>query len=247
MFLSLWLESPLQSWGCRSKFDRRDTLDFPTKSAITGLICCALGKKEPDQKLIRRLTERPQVVIAYNRPYSSKLQKAKKMRSLHQLLDFHTVSVGYNEKDKWEKMQILTKEDGTKPQTSGKKLPSKLTYRYYLQNSFFGVIVSFEPEFAEEIASALKNPIWDLYLGRKCCIPTDFIFRAISETEEEAEKILDEISKKKELARIFRVEEILDDKEFDYIDKELLVLYDVPDQFGWNRKYKSRLVEIKRC
>ena len=42
-FLLLWLESALQSWGADSKFGRRDSLPFPTKSGITGLLLCALG------------------------------------------------------------------------------------------------------------------------------------------------------------------------------------------------------------
>ncbi|MCR6650496.1 MAG: type I-E CRISPR-associated protein Cas5/CasD [Cellvibrionaceae bacterium] len=42
-YLLLWLEAPLQSWGHDSKFGRRDSLDFPTKSGVLGLLCCALG------------------------------------------------------------------------------------------------------------------------------------------------------------------------------------------------------------
>ena len=42
-YLLLWLEAPLQSWGADSKFGRRDTLNFPTKSGVTGLLLCALG------------------------------------------------------------------------------------------------------------------------------------------------------------------------------------------------------------
>ena len=42
-FLLLWLEAPLQSWGVDSKFGRRDSIHFPTKSGVTGLLLCALG------------------------------------------------------------------------------------------------------------------------------------------------------------------------------------------------------------
>jgi CRISPR-associated Cas5-like protein len=38
----MWLEGPLQSWGDHSKYGRRDTLTFPTKSAIYGMILAAM-------------------------------------------------------------------------------------------------------------------------------------------------------------------------------------------------------------
>ena len=42
--LLLWLEAPLQSWGADSRYGRRDTLPFPTRSGILGLLCCAMGR-----------------------------------------------------------------------------------------------------------------------------------------------------------------------------------------------------------
>lgn len=34
--LLLWLEAPLQSWGGDSRFGRRDTLPFPSRSGVLG-------------------------------------------------------------------------------------------------------------------------------------------------------------------------------------------------------------------
>lgn len=42
-YLLMWLEAPLQAWGHESRFGRRESLDFPTKSGVLGLLCCALG------------------------------------------------------------------------------------------------------------------------------------------------------------------------------------------------------------
>ena len=39
----LRLEGVLQSWGERSRWDHRDTSDMPTKSALIGLLGCAMG------------------------------------------------------------------------------------------------------------------------------------------------------------------------------------------------------------
>mgnify|MGYP001267725414 FL=1 len=46
--LLLRLEGPLQSWGLRARWSRRDTGPEPTKSAIIGLLGCAAGILRPD-------------------------------------------------------------------------------------------------------------------------------------------------------------------------------------------------------
>src|SRR5262245_33175039 len=46
--LLLRLEGPLQSWGIRSRWSRRETGPEPTKSAIIGLLGCAAGIRRPD-------------------------------------------------------------------------------------------------------------------------------------------------------------------------------------------------------
>ena len=50
-YLLLWLEAPLQAWGHDSKFGRRDSLDFPTKSGVLGLLCSARGAGGEEQWL----------------------------------------------------------------------------------------------------------------------------------------------------------------------------------------------------
>lgn len=46
--LLLRLGGPLQSWGSSSVYDRRDTDDMPTKSAVIGMVAAALGRKRGD-------------------------------------------------------------------------------------------------------------------------------------------------------------------------------------------------------
>jgi len=38
------LRGPMQSWGVRSRFDVRDTLPYPSKSGVLGLLAAALGR-----------------------------------------------------------------------------------------------------------------------------------------------------------------------------------------------------------
>jgi len=40
----IMLDGPMQSWGSRSRFDDRDTHAEPTKSAVIGMVCAALGR-----------------------------------------------------------------------------------------------------------------------------------------------------------------------------------------------------------
>lgn len=46
--LLLRLAGPLQSWGDRSRFSRRETRPEPTKSGVLGLLAAALGRRRSD-------------------------------------------------------------------------------------------------------------------------------------------------------------------------------------------------------
>ncbi|MGJ3509024.1 type I-E CRISPR-associated protein Cas5/CasD [Enemella sp. A6] len=47
--LILRLAGPLQSWGAASRFNRRATEPFPTKSGIVGLLAAAQGRRRADE------------------------------------------------------------------------------------------------------------------------------------------------------------------------------------------------------
>lgn len=46
--LLLRLAGPMQSWGVDSRFSRRETLRYPTKSGVLGLIAAAQGRRRTD-------------------------------------------------------------------------------------------------------------------------------------------------------------------------------------------------------
>ena len=62
-YLLLWLEAPLQSWGFDSKFGRRETLKFPTRSGVVGLVCSALGAGGEQRELLAEFSSLRQTVI----------------------------------------------------------------------------------------------------------------------------------------------------------------------------------------
>ena len=65
--LLLWLEAPLQSWGFDSKFGRRDTLAFPTKSGVLGLVCSALGRGGEQKAFLAKFATLGQTVVSFVR------------------------------------------------------------------------------------------------------------------------------------------------------------------------------------
>ena len=64
-YLLLWLEGPLQAWGHDSRFGRRDSLPFPTKSGVLGLLCCALGAGGAQRDLLAQLADLDMQLVAY--------------------------------------------------------------------------------------------------------------------------------------------------------------------------------------
>ena len=98
-YLLLWLEAPLQSWGYDSKFGRRDTLNFPTKSGVLGLVCCALGAGGEQRELLERLVQLDHTVLSFVRTKTKLDQEQVKCKSEPLLRDFHMVGSGYDDKN----------------------------------------------------------------------------------------------------------------------------------------------------
>ena len=221
-FLLLWLESPLQAWGFDSKFGRRDTQTFPTKSGVLGLICCALGAGGEQKKLLKDFSDLSLSILSFMKNEQEPL-----------LRDFHVVGNGYDDKDPWQSLLTPRTTEGKKAVGGG----AKLTYRYYLQDMAFAVIMEVPADMAVDLAEALQNPVWDLYLGRKNCIPTDFIYRGTFLDEKEAIGVGEQIGKAKtmkENLRVFGGE----------LRGDVMILNDVPIQFGEHKMYRDRQVTV---
>jgi CRISPR system Cascade subunit CasD len=231
-FLLLWLEAPLQSWGADSKFGRRDSLAFPTKSGILGLLCAALGASGEQRELLAEMAPLEQTVVSYVR-FRQKEKATVKADTPLLLRDFHMVGSGYNTSDPWENLLIPKTADGKTAVGGG----TKMTYRYYLQDAQFAAIVKVPAKKAEHFADALQNPVYDIYLGRKNCVPTDFVFRGLFTDTESALAAAEAIAADKNVTEDFRV--VSGDAEGDP-----LVITDVPLQFGQIKKYQDRRVTI---
>lgn len=229
-YLLLWLEAPLQSWGHDSKFGRRDSLDFPTKSGVLGLLCSARGAGGEEGEWLAAFADLDMRVVGYV-PTDQQGQALSRQPLLR---DFHMVGSGYDDQDPWETLLIPKTSEGKKAVGGG----TKMTYRYYLQDMAFAVALQAPAAQIEAIATALGNPVWDLYLGRKACVPTEFIFQGIYGAPEEALVAGEALAAQKN--RAFALQVLQGEHP-----GEALVLNDVPLQFGEHKKYRDRRVTVQ--
>jgi len=230
-YLLLWLEGPLQSWGHDSKFGRRDSLDFPTKSGVLGLLCCARGAAGEQSEWLAKWADRDMRVIAYV-PVG---RRGQPLPRLPLMRDFHMVGSGYDDQDPWASLLIPKTSEGKKAVGGG----TKMTYRYYLQDMTYAVLLQGPESELATVANALKSPVWDLYLGRKNCVPTEFVFQGIHAGVQQALHTAEQLAESKRRHPVFQV--LQGEHEGD-----VLTLNDVPLQFGEYKKYRDRQVSIQR-
>ena len=163
--------------------------------------------------------------------------KDDKSQLSQEITDFQVVGNGYDESDIWQLNMIPKKRDGCKAVGGG----AKLTFRQYLQDAHFAVIQEADDVLANEISAGLLNPVWPIYLGRRCCIPTYPIYQGSFESEDDAVKKIDEIATAKNLVEKERLIEGEDENAID-----TFYIFDVPVSFGKNKSYKDRPVSIVR-
>lgn len=166
-FLALRLEGPLQSWGFDSQYNRRNTGLMPTKSAIAGMCCAALGCSRgstEEQEFLVKFGEVRMTAIAIPR------NGIKKELPVRRLQDYHTVQ-------------------NTKT-ADGKNKDCHITQRQYLTDSSFGVLLEGASPLLKQIADALVNPVWGIWLGRKTCIPSAPVLAGLKENRDDALRLL---------------------------------------------------------
>jgi len=233
-YLLLWLEAPLQAWGYDSRFGRRDSLSFPTKSGILGLLFCAMGWGGERHEELAELAGLDMRVAAYVPLDWKKDPKPQPRQPL--LRDFHMVGSGYDDGDPWETLLIPKKSDGGKAVGGG----TKMTYRYYLQDMAFAVALQVPGDRAYDFANALQNPVWSLYLGRKNCVPSEQIFHGEFPDAVAALQYAADFAGREEKKRalVFKV------LQGEHDGDEVLTLNDVPVQFGVDKRYRDRRVTM---
>ncbi|WP_106399348.1 type I-E CRISPR-associated protein Cas5/CasD [Actinocorallia populi] len=149
--LLLRLAGPLQSWGERTPFNRRETRAEPTKSGVVGLLAAAAGKRRED-------------------PLGDLLGLRMGVRVDQEgtlLRDYHTVS-DYRDRPL---LRVGVSAKGTQLPTSPAKR-THITYRFYLQDAVFVAAIAGPEEILSSLAHAVTHPAFPLALGRRSCTPT---------------------------------------------------------------------------
>lgn len=167
-YLALRLEGPLQSWGFDSQYNRRNTGLMPTKSAIAGMCCAALGLSrgsEGEQQFLASFAETKMMAISIPRKGPQKNLPVRRMQ------DYHTVQ-------------------NTRRASGALNPDCVLTHRQYLSDAAFGVLLAGGLPFLKHLTEALKNPVWGIWLGRKACIPTAPVLAGLKNDRDEALRLL---------------------------------------------------------
>jgi CRISPR system Cascade subunit CasD len=160
--LVLRLAGPLQSWGDRSVFNRRETRPEPTKSGVLGLLAAAAGK-DREERIDDLLGL--QLGVRVDQPGSL-------------LRDYHTVS-DYRGRPL---PQAGVSAKGVQKLTSPAK-HTHITQRFYLQDAVFLAAVHGPAHLVNTLAEAVRRPAFPLALGRRSCVPTQPLFLDVWEEQ----------------------------------------------------------------
>lgn len=151
--LTFLLAGPLAGYGENSRWDRRDTADMPTKSAVIGILGCCMGIPRGDPAL-QKLDESLRLGV-----------RCEKCEGI--LTDFQTVTNATG---------ILNAQGKPRGNTI-------ITPKQYLQNSAFQVFLSGDEALLDRCASAMRHPRWVLCLGRRSAVPSRPIIPRIIEAD----------------------------------------------------------------
>ncbi|MGV1099707.1 type I-E CRISPR-associated protein Cas5/CasD [Thiovibrio sp. JS02] len=190
-FLALRLEGPLQAWGFDSQYNRRNTGLMPTKSAIAGMCCAALGYgrgTKQEQEFLVSFSNVRMTAIAIPRIIHKKDKQYE--LPVRRMQDYHTVGGGYNPNDPRVRGSITVSAEDGKPRAKNGQALAVLTNRQYLVDAGFGVVLEGSTELLVKMARALENPVWGLWLGRKACIPSAPVLAGLSSERDEALSLL---------------------------------------------------------
>lgn len=165
-YLALLLDAPLMSFGHASRFQRRTTALHPTRSVILGMICAAAGAAKgsrAEAAWLEKLDERHVRLTTLAIPRRSADDRSSPEPPTGRLEDFHTVC-------------------GTRKASGKISKDAVISHRQYLLDARFGVILAGPQEPLAAAAEALRDPVWGIWFGRKCCLPGAPVLRGLADT-----------------------------------------------------------------
>ncbi|MDX9746135.1 MAG: type I-E CRISPR-associated protein Cas5/CasD [Syntrophales bacterium] len=150
-YLLFRLYGPLAAWGDIAVGEYRPSFAHPSKSAIIGLLAAALG--------IRRDEEEKQKLLAESCKFAVRVDSTGVL-----LRDYHTTQVPSAQRGvtHYTRRSELEESD----------LNTILSSRDYRCDAVYTIAITMvdgSPFPLQQLASALKRPVFTLYLGRKSC------------------------------------------------------------------------------
>lgn len=151
-YLSFQLYGVLASWGEQAVGESRHSATHPSRSAILGLLAAALGIKREEEQALAVLSD--SVAMGFKVIHNGLVLK-----------DYHTIQTP--PEDKKAKHRYTRRDE-----LRSEKVGTVLSSREYRQDalSLVAVWLNKESHYSLDVlAQALKQPKFQLYLGRKSC------------------------------------------------------------------------------
>lgn len=156
-YLLFRLYGPMASWGDIAVGEFRPSFSHPSKSAVLGLIAAALG--------IRRDEEAKHQGLSSNYGFGVRVESQGVP-----IRDYHTIQVPPSGSGRNKRTYATRKDELSVPKDD---LATILSSRDYYCDALYTValwdVTSKSERPLSEIAVALTNPAFTLYLGRKSC------------------------------------------------------------------------------
>ena len=157
--LFLRLSGPMQSWGTGSRLQIRRTDPYPSKSGVLGMILCAMGVPRPNApNIVGRLVSLG-MAVRIDRPGARDW-------------DYHTAGAGIG---------IRQARGGIKYTATTGEPETLLSRREYLLDASFLVALQGDATVIQQARNALESPVWPVFLGRKCCVPSEPVVAGVGE------------------------------------------------------------------
>ena len=152
--LFLRLSGPMQSWGTASRLQIRRTDAYPSKSGVLGMLLCAMGVAREEAPSRLEPLVALQMGVRVDRPGVLDW-------------DYHTAGAGKG---------IRQAKGGIKYTAKTGKPETLLSRRQYILDASFLVALVGDPAVIGNAVTSLKDPVWSVCLGRKCCVPSEPVF-----------------------------------------------------------------------
>lgn len=157
-YLIFQLQAPISAWGETAVGEFRPSANYPSHSALTGLLAAALGVRREDESAHMALRSGYAIAVGV-------------INSGHLLRDYHTAQVPGRVALK-NRPHRTRRDELNLPKA---ELNTILSTRDYRQDAYSLVALQMRqgaPYSLQELAAAIVAPRFVLYFGRKSCPPS---------------------------------------------------------------------------